>query len=102
MDLIHVELHISAPRIHEHYHADWTRRTVEADRQWNTMIPLLNQGSIVGRIRISGEVTFPPRPCITELVAELISGLKPTELQIEELLNQTTATVLPPVSSEAA
>lgn len=101
-DLTHIELQISAPRVHEHYHAEWTRRTVEADRLWSTSIPLFNQGSVIGRIRISGEIVDTPGQCNSDQVADLIGGLKPMELQIEELLNEGSATALPPLSSEAA
>lgn len=101
-DLAQIELHISAPRLHEHYHAEWIRRSVEADRLWSTSIPLLNQGSIIGRIRLCGEISQTHDQSISNHVSDLIGGVKPMELQIEELLNLGSATVQSPVSSEAA
>lgn len=101
-DVTHIELQISAPRVHEHYHAEWTRRSVEADRLWNTTLPLVNQGSVIGRIRMSGEISQAHGRCITDHVAELIGGLKPMELQIEDLVNNGSATTLTHLTSEAA
>lgn len=101
-DLAYIEMQISAPRVHEHYHAEWARRTVEADRLWSTSIPLFNQGSIIGRIRLSGEILEAHGQCTSGHVSDLIGGVRPMELQIEELLNQGSATVQPPLSSEAA
>ncbi len=102
VDVSHVELHISAPRFHEHYHAEWTRRTVDSDKCWSVAIPLTNRGTIIGRIRISGELLSGTCQCATEQVSELINGLKPMEMQIEELLNQPAPAARTVLSSEAA
>ena len=85
-DLVRAELHISAPRVHEHYHADWSRRGIETDRQWVSVLPLVFQGMVVGQIRLAGECDGNWQLASSDQLAEVLLGLKPIEAQIEELL----------------
>ena len=102
LDLIRVELHISAPRFHEHYHADWARRTVEADGPWQTTVPLLNHGTIVGRISLWGELSTSSSLSSAEQLADILHSLKPTEFQIEELLSSAAQPELAPLEKSVA
>lgn len=90
-DLVRVELHISAPRVHEHYHADWSRRGVENDRQWITVLPLVFEGMVVGQIRLAGECDGKWQLASSDQLAETLLGLKPIEFQIEDLLVSVSA-----------
>jgi len=87
VDLIRIELHISAPRFHEHYHAEWARRVVEGDQQWRTTVPLINRGTIIGRVSLSGELSQSSVLGPAEQIAEIVNGLKPIEVQIEDILS---------------
>jgi UDP-GlcNAc:undecaprenyl-phosphate GlcNAc-1-phosphate transferase len=89
-DLVRAELHISAPRVHEHYHADWSRRGIETDRQWVSVLPLVFQGMVVGQIRLAGECDGNWQLASSDQLAEVLLGLKPIEIQIEELLLSLT------------
>ena len=91
VDLIRVEFHISAPRVHENYHAEWSRRTIEADREWRMTVPIVHQGVIVGRISLSGELSQVSTQGSAEQIAEIVLGIKPLEIQIEDVLAQTNA-----------
>ena len=102
IDLVRVELHISAPRVHEHYHAEWSRRVVEGDRQWRTTVPLVNRGTIVGRVSLSGELNQSSVQGPAEQIAEIVNGLKPIEVQIEDILSQADYPVIASLPSAAA
>lgn len=101
-DVVRVEFHISAPRIHEHYHADWTRRSVEADRLWRTTIPLVHMGTLVGHIHLCGELAIASHANAACQVAEIVSELKPIELSIEDLLASALPVETAPSPSAAA
>lgn len=90
MDLVRVEFYLSAPRLHENYHAEWSRRIVDIDRQWRMTIPLVHQGSIVGRVMVNGELSQLSTECSVEQIADIVLGLKPVEIQIEDLLTHAT------------
>ena len=92
VDLVRIELQISAPRAHEHYHAEWSRRSVEADRQWRITAPVTAEGMIVGHISLSGELDQSSQMSPVEQISEIVNGLKPIEVQIEDLLGN----VIPP------
>lgn len=89
-DLVRIELHISAPRVHEHYHADWSRRGVETDRLWQSVIPLVFEGMVVGQIRLAGECDGNWQMASSDQLAEVLVGLKAVEHQIEDLFLSLT------------
>lgn len=89
-DLLRVELQISAPRVHECYHAEWVRRTGEADQLWLMSVPVIHQRMVVGRIDLSGELNRTCSRSSAEQIAEIVQGLKPMEIQIEEVLAPVT------------
>ncbi len=86
-DLLRVELQISAPRLHECYHAEWFRRTVDADQQWLMSVPVIHQRTIVGRIDLCGELNWTCLHSSAEQLAEIVQGLKPMEIQIAGVLS---------------
>ena len=89
-DLLRVELQISAPRVHECYHAEWFRRTVDADQQWLMSVPVIHQRMIVGRIDLCGELNWTGLHSSAEQLAEIVQGLKPMEIQIAGVLTPAT------------
>ena len=90
LGLIRAEFYISAPRVHESYHAEWSLRTVDADRLWKMTVPVMNQGMIVGRISLHGELIPASSQSSAEQIADIVQGLKPTEIQIEEIFTEVT------------
>lgn len=91
-DLLRVELQISAPRVHECYHAEWLRRMGDADQQWLMSVPVIHQQAVVGRIDLSGELNWTCSHSSAEQIAEIVQGLKPMEIQIEGVLAPVTLT----------
>jgi UDP-GlcNAc:undecaprenyl-phosphate GlcNAc-1-phosphate transferase len=55
LNLQSVRLDVSAPALHEEYHAQWDRFEEEVEDQlWHTELPLLVGGRPVGSVRVSG------------------------------------------------
>ncbi len=83
-DLTTINLNVSLPAIHEEYHASWSRKKPgKSDEIWETQLPLIVHGQPVGRLQIHGEV---PTEATCMWVGEVIDGLKPFEMQINEIV----------------
>ena len=87
LDLI--ELNVNLPAIGEEYHAKWTsHRHVDFIRQWRSEMPLVVHGRTVGSLRVSGPIND---GSVCEWMGDLISGLRPFERQMEELVQESYA-----------
>lgn len=83
-DLRSVQLNVNLPSLNEEYHATWRRRDGGPERlQWSTEIPLVAGGISVGRLRICGD---PCEGAACTWMGELISGLRPFETQMVNLV----------------
>jgi UDP-GlcNAc:undecaprenyl-phosphate/decaprenyl-phosphate GlcNAc-1-phosphate transferase len=89
-----VQLNVSAPSIGEEYHACWERCQVGNVRtQWKSEIPLVVGDLAVGRLVVSGGVSSDKSTM--DWMMELMSGLKPLQIQMEALLLDTVTLQLP-------
>ena len=95
LDLVRVELHISAPRVHEHYHGEWSRRVVDSDRLWRITVPMTAQGMLVGHITVNGDLNHSSGMSSVDQIADILHGLKPMEIHIEDLLSPSTDSLDP-------
>lgn len=87
-DLSQVRLNISSPAIGEEYHAFWERKAhPPLERLWQTEIPLSLRGMCVGRLNVVGGASD---GAVVAWMAELIDGLRPFEIQLIALLEETT------------
>ncbi|MBI3865248.1 MAG: undecaprenyl/decaprenyl-phosphate alpha-N-acetylglucosaminyl 1-phosphate transferase [Planctomycetia bacterium] len=85
-DLCAVQLNINLPIVHEHYHANWSRKQLpDRPQLWHTDIPLIRQSQTVGRLRITGQCAE-GSACV--LMGDLISGLKPFETLMLSLVEE--------------
>lgn len=53
-------------------------------------VPVIHQRMVVGRIDLSGELNRTCSRSSAEQIAEIVQGLKPMEIQIEEVLAPVT------------
>ncbi len=85
-DLYSVQLNITLPVLREEYHATWARRTNgNHESSWESQIPLLFEKMSVGRLQITGGIQD---DSICNSMGELIEGLAPFEIHIQELLGE--------------
>ena len=88
-DMVAVKLNVSLPALREEYHAHWTRKgTANVRRLWSAEVPLVAQNMTVGRLQISGSC---PEDGVCDWMGELISGLKPVEARVSEILDDECA-----------
>ena len=84
-----VELNVHLPALHEDYHAKWQRREIPSEAEvWYSDIPLVADSVTVGRLRISGACH---EESVCTWMGDLISGLKPFETHLLELVEDATA-----------
>lgn len=100
-DLSAVQLNINLPIVHEHYHANWSRKELpDGSQLWHTDIPLIRRQQTVGRLRITGRCAE-GSACV--LMGDLISGLKPFETLMLSLVDEHFAAAgLPAEETPAA
>lgn len=96
-DLSLIQLNVNSPSIGEDYHAIWERRVSPPMlRMWRTEVPLLCGPVAVGRLTICGAASG---GSACGWMAELIEGLKPFEIQMNDLLEHD---LHPPVTVSTA
>ena len=84
-DLYTVQLNIALPALSEEYHATWARKSIVLpESTWESQIPLVVQQRLVGRLQITGMIEG---NSICNSMGELIEGLAPFEIHIQELLS---------------
>lgn len=91
-DIESIELNVSMPAIGEEYHSKWSLRTQTIDERpiFRTDLPLVFEGAVAGRLRVSG---FPgDTNSVCAWVEELMGGLKPFETQMLKLIRDSEAT----------
>lgn len=92
-DIVSVKLNVSLPVLREEYHAQWTRREVSTPRRlWSTEIPLIAQNMTVGRLQIQGDC---PADEVCAWMGDLISGLKPVEALVQQILDDESPVTIP-------
>ncbi len=92
-DLCDLQLNVSAPILGEEYHAQWRRKTCAAPRElWKSEIPLHVGSMTVGRLTVSGERQ---NRSGVECVIDVIDGLKPFQMQMELLLEDSLTSGIP-------
>lgn len=97
LDLQSIQLDISIPRLHEEYHASWTRRRVSNEtRTWRLGLPLMADELVLGRVVIVAEGTQ-ASACAT--VSDAVFGLRQFEVGI---VDHYESLLPPPVKSEAS
>ena len=87
-DLSEMQLNVSLPAMREEYHAQW-KRTAQPDHSelWYSEIPLVGHDVTVGRLRIGGTCD---NGSVCTWMGDLITGLKPFETQMLDLLVEET------------
>ena len=95
-DLCGVQLNVSVPTLGEEYHAQWNRKSCPSPRElWKSEIPLNVRGLTVGRLTVSGERSAGSG---VACVIDVVEGLKPFQIQMEQLLEDC---ILPPRPTES-
>ena len=84
-DLAGVELMVNLPSLGEEYHGTWrTRSRMEQHEVWRSDIPLVMDGIRAGHIRLVGVA---PATSFCDWMNEIMSGLRPFEQQLREILS---------------
>lgn len=84
-DIDLIELNVSLPAQGEEYHAKWSRKAGGAEESaWRSEIPLVVGNSMAGRLRVAGSPQGHDSIC--SWMGELITGLKPFEAQMVQLV----------------
>lgn len=79
-----VRLNVRVPNHEEEYHATWKSKDRPLDKDlWRSEIPLNTRSTTVGRLTIAGSYSGED---VCTWMGDLISGLKPFETQLNELL----------------
>jgi UDP-GlcNAc:undecaprenyl-phosphate/decaprenyl-phosphate GlcNAc-1-phosphate transferase len=85
-DLSVVQLNVHLPAYGEEYHASWKRAARPDEGQlWHSDIPLIAHHTTVGRLRITGACS---NGSVCVWMSDLISGLKPFETQLIDLIQE--------------
>ena len=105
--LVEIKLDINLAAVQEGYHASW-RRPCSSERRerWQTIIPLVADAHVVGRLVVYGRNH--PELSTCEAINQLIDFLEPIEAEIIEMAshqrvaaaNENTADVGQPVSTQ--
>lgn len=83
-DMVSVRLNVSLPVLREEYHAQWARKGIPNSRRvWSAEVPLVAQDMTVGRLILTGSCH---EDSVCDWMGELISGLKPIETLIHQIL----------------
>jgi UDP-GlcNAc:undecaprenyl-phosphate/decaprenyl-phosphate GlcNAc-1-phosphate transferase len=86
-DLGDVQLTLHISQIQEDFHAHWERRgRPDPDELWKCEIPLRVRSHPVGKVVLSGVC---PDTSVCAWMEELIAGLRPFELELVELLQES-------------
>ncbi len=98
-DLCALNFNVNAPMLGEVFHARWERREPDLGRRhWESELPIVWNSHEVGRLRVTGVVPLESSPFLW--AGELMEALKPFELQILEILGDTTHGPTPQPSAQ--
>lgn len=82
-ELSDVKLDLSLPWLHEGFHATWDRSVrVEAHEEWHSRLPLAVNGTVYGRLEVSGPLTRSSIFLLLSLLADLLESLEPVILKL--------------------
>ena len=97
--LVEVRLDLNLAAAQEGFHASWRRPcTSEKRERWQTTMPFVANGHVVGRLGVSGEL-LPDAPSC-EAIDQLIVFLGPIEAEIVDLASTMKQRPLEPSSPE--
>ncbi|MEM8680196.1 MAG: hypothetical protein AAGF97_12685, partial [Planctomycetota bacterium] len=85
--IVAMRLNLFLPKQHENFYASWKKKSSPrpGDHLWNMELPFVSNGVVVGRLKVSGDLTS--SSCLQEMLS-FLDYLKQIEGEVQERMNQ--------------